>query len=228
MHPSILVPILVILACITSNAHAQGVLYRCESTDGISIQGSPCPKGATQRKIDVQRQVGTAPSPTPAPVVRPVSTTIVPVAPRSAMHGPNEPYPLWECMRADGSTFESRDGVPGKQWVLQPVDPDADAAPAAAQVKMLPSGSLVRPIENTSVESDEPVPDPTPPPAGAGAGQWVADQCTRLPPQQACERFAVRRDALRKQIYAAKPSERATYAPEEQDLTSMLFATCGR
>jgi len=35
-------------------------------------------------------------------------------------------------------------------------------------------------------------------------------------------------DALRKQIYAAKPSERALYAPEEQDLTSMLYAACGR
>ena len=144
------------------------------------------------------------------------------------MHEPNEPYPLWECMRADGSTFESRDGVPGKQWVLKPVDPEADAAPAPAQITMLPNGPIVRPIEGTTVESDEPPADPTPPPPGAGAGQWVADQCTRLPPQQACERFAARRDALRKQIYAAKPSERATYAPEEQDLTSMLYAACGR
>jgi len=87
---------------------------------------------------------------------------------------------------------------------------------------------LIRP----HVEADAPVDaravDTAPPPPGAAPGQWVADQCTQLDPQQACDRFATRRDALRKQIYTAKPSERSTWAPEEQDLTSMLYAACGR
>jgi len=131
-------------------------------------------------------------------------------------------------MRADGSTFDSRTGVPGKQWVPRPDNPDADAdANAPPPIAALPKKGehLVRPY----VQPDAPArpADASPPPPGAAPGQWVADQCTRLDPQQACDRFAARRDALRKQIYAAKPSERATWAPEEQDLTSMLYAACG-
>jgi hypothetical protein len=222
-------------AWLARDARAQDVLYRCESADGISIQGKPCPKGVSQRKIAVQHPAD-APAPTTpvapaqAAVAQPTAR-VVPVAPDNAMHGPNDPYPLWQCMRADGSTFDSRDGVVGKQWVAKPGTPDeavdGNAAPVPAKITALPKGSIVRPIEQATVASDEPTPDPTPPPPGSAPGQWVADQCVRLEPKQACARFAVRRDALRKQIYAAKPSERATYAPEEQDLTSMLFAACG-
>ena len=225
------------LAWLARDASAQDALYRCESADGISIQGKPCPKGVSQRKITVQRAAETAATPTPS--IAPAQaaspqpgTRSVPLAPASAIHGPNDPYPLWQCMRADGATFDSRDGVAGKQWVAKPessdASADADAAAVPAKITTLPKGSIVRPIEQTTVATDAPTPDPTPPPPGAAAGGWVADQCVRLEPQQACERYAARRDALRKQIYAAKPSARATYAPEEQDLTSMLFAACGR
>jgi len=85
----------------------------------------------------------------------------------------------------------------------------------------------VRPISEAKVADDTSTIDATPPPPGAAPGKWVADQCVQLDPQQACDRFATRRDALRKEIYAAKPSERSTYAPEEQDLTTMLYAACG-
>ena len=133
-------------------------------------------------------------------------------------------------MRADGSTFDSRTGVPGKQWVLKPDDPDAVAANAPPKIDIpLKKGQhIVRPNTATDAPTDDHAVDSTPPPPGAAPGQWVADQCTQLEPQQACDRFATRRDALRKQIYTAKPSERATWAPEEQDLTSMLYAACGR
>lgn len=217
------------------DARAQDVLYRCESTDGISIQGKPCPKGVSQRKIAVQRPVETTPAATAPSQAVPAQSTarVVPLAPDSAMRGPNDPYPLWQCMRADGSTYDSRDGVAGKQWVVKPDTPEAaadgNAAPAPAKITTLPKGAILRPIEQTvSVATDEPKPDLTPPPPGAAPGQWVADQCVRLEPQQACARYAVRRDALRKQIYAARPTERATWAPEEQDLSSMLYAACGR
>ena len=228
---------------LAGDALSQGVLYRCESDAGISIQGAPCPKGVTQRKIAVQQPADAVPVPaTPiavqtqtSPLAQPSQPSAphsVPLTPASAMHGPNDPYPLWECMRADGSTFDSRDGIAGKQWVVRPDKPDdADdslAEPAPAQNAKHPKAPIVRQYAEAEVSEDAPRVDHTPPPPGTAPGQWVADQCTRLEPQQACERFATRRNALRKQIYAAKPSERATYAPEEQDLTSMLFAACGR
>ena len=213
-------------------ARADGVLYRCESDAGISIQGTSCPKGSVQRKIAVQSPVDAAPAPVPTHATQAPATPLppqVPIAPSSAMHGPNDPYPLWQCMRADGSTFDSRSGVPGKQWVVKPDDADAGTPP---KVAILPKKGehIVRPYVETDTPTDDHAPaiDAAPPPPGAAPGQWVADQCALLEPQQACERLATRRDALRKQIYAAKPSERALYAPEEQDLTSMLYAACGR
>jgi len=217
---------IMLLPCALS-ARADGVLYRCESDAGISIQGTPCPKGSTQRKIAVQSPVDAAPVPVPQAPTAPAATPEATPS-SSPLRGPNDPYPLWQCMRADGSTYDSRTGVPGKQWVPKPDDPDADAN-APPKIAVLPKKGerIIRPHVEADAPADAPAVDPTPPPPGSAPGKWVADQCTRLDPQQACDRFATRRDALRKQIYAAKPSERAAWAPEEQDLTSMLFAACG-
>lgn len=231
MRRIILLTAIVLLPCALP-ARADGVLYRCESDAGISIQGKPCPKGSIQRKIAVQSPTTTAPVVEPQAPAAPVAPAMAPpVTPASAMRGPADPYPLWQCMRADGSTYDSRTGVPGKQWVLKPDDPDADPnTPPKISIPLKKGEHIVRPYVQADVPTDDHarVVDATPPPPGAAPGQWVADQCTQLDPQQACDRFATRRDALRKQIYAAKPSERATWAPEEQDLTSMLYATCGR
>ncbi|HEY2347199.1 MAG TPA: hypothetical protein VGH80_15210 [Xanthomonadaceae bacterium] len=234
-------------------ARADDALYRCESAAGISIQSTPCPKGVEQKKINFQRPAdvpappprAAASGPAPAPALpardeAPLATIAGhPVTPPNAIHGPNDPYPLWQCMRGDGSTYDSRDGIPGRQWVVaQPAPPDASAAPdptspeaqKAALVQQMKKthGVVVRPYGGPAVtvakDSDSSQP---PPPPGAGPGQWVSDQCEELPPEQACKRYAVRRDALRRQIYAAKPDDRSIYAPEEQDLTSMLYATCG-
>ncbi|HEV2607441.1 MAG TPA: hypothetical protein VGT79_05615 [Xanthomonadaceae bacterium] len=229
MRRIVLLTAIALLPCALP-ARADGVLYRCESDAGISIQGTPCPKGGTQRKIAVQPPANAVPVPVPqAPAVPAAPAAAMPITPSSAMRGPNDPYPLWQCMRADGSTFDSRTGVPGKQWVPKPDDPDA-AANTPPKIAVLPKKGdhIIRPYVEADVPADAPAVDSTPPPPGAAPGQWVADQCTLLDPQQACDRFATRRDALRKQIYAAKPSERATWAPEEQDLTSMLYAACGR
>jgi len=226
------------------DARADDVLYRCESAAGISIQGAPCPKESAQRKIPLQRPAVVAPVPAPAsatpaaaaPATAPAAAVpAMPLTPASAMRGPNDPYPLWVCMRADGSTFDSRTGVAGKQWVLKPADDAASADGSQATAASTKSSAtpklhdlIVRPVESAGTVDPRAAGVPTPPPPGAAPGQWVEDQCVRLDPQQACDRFATRRDALRQQIYAAKPSERATYAPEEQDLTSMLFAACQR
>lgn len=238
-------------------AHADDVVYRCESPAGVSIQSQPCPKGAVQKKIPFQRPPDSAPAPMAAgmpamppppsapPAPPPPIATVGghPVTPANAMHGPNDPYPLWQCMRGDGSTYDSRDGVPGRQWVTAPPPaPDASDASGsndgpspeaikAALAKQVENngGTMVRPYQGPAVSLlDNAAPRTAAPPPGAGPGQWVADQCVQLPPEQACKRYAARRDALRRQIYAAKPSERDLYAPEEQDLTSMLYAACGR
>lgn len=235
-----------------SAAHADDAVYRCQSPTGdVSIQSMPCPKGATQRKIPFQRPLdATAPEAIPAatlasppPAQAPTAAVTIaghPVTPANALRGPNQPYPLWECMRGDGSTYDSRDGIPGRQWVTATPAPPDEAATAAAIAQQQQNaalakqmektgGTLVRPYQGPEVSvqgNDTAHEQPSPPPPGAGPGQWVADQCTQLPPAQACKRFAARRDALRRQIYAAKPSDRSLYAPEEQDLTSMLYAAC--
>lgn len=163
-----------------------------------------------------------------------------PVTPPNAMRLPSQPYPLWECMRGDGSTYDSRDGIPGRRWVTaKPAAPDAsdggdgpspEAQKAALEQQVKNNGgTLVRPYQGPTVSvasNDSTPPAQPPPPPGAGPGQWVNDQCVQLPPEQACKRYAARRDALRRQIYAALPSQRSLYAPEEQDLTSMLYAAC--
>jgi type IV secretory pathway VirB10-like protein len=214
-------------------AAADEAVYRCQATDGtVSIQTAPCPKGATQRKIPFERPPAPASAPPPPPPPPLVAGN--PVTPPSAMRGPNDPYPLWQCMRADGSTFESRDGVPGRQWVPKAeteepaAEPDAASDSAKIAERLRHGGHMVRHVDSTTTNDDaSSAKDRNAPPAGAPPGQWVSDQCTQLEPAQACERYAARRDALRKQIYAAKPSERPQFAPEEQDLTSMLFAACG-
>lgn len=212
-------------------------IYRCETADGISLQSRPCPKGVQQTKRIIQRPAETVPPSQPtAPVVSTAASAVpnqAPVTAATDLHSPNDPYPLWECMRADGSTFDSRNGIPGKQWVVNKTDvtdtdPASIASPAPAQITAVPKGPIVRPYVEADVAQDAPAIDPTPPPPGAAAGAWIADQCTQMEAQKACERFAGRRDALRKQIYAAMPSERIKYAPEEQDLTRMLYAACQR
>jgi hypothetical protein len=207
-------------------------IYRCETEAGISLQSKPCPKGAKQTRRSIARPAEPIP---PAPNAPPAAAASAPppgpITAVADIRGPNDPYLLWQCMRADGSTFESRDGVPGKQWVVKPENSDStgDAVAAPAQITTPAKEPIRRPVESAEVVDAAAAPvDLTPPPAGAAAGAWVADQCTRLEPQQACERYAARRDELRKQIYAAMPSERVKYAPEEQDLTKMLFAACGR
>ena len=211
-------------------------IYRCETPAGISLQSQPCRKGVQQTRLTIQRPIDAPPPDSVAPVAVNPSPPAAPTAPVTAaadIRGPNDPYPLWECMRADGSTFESRAGVPGRQWVVKPADVDANTDTASTgnaaptPITLPAKGPILRPYVQTESTGDAPAADLAPPP-GAAAGQWVADQCIKLGPRQACDRYAVRRDALRKQIYAAMPSERIKYAPEEQDLTSMLYAACQR
>jgi hypothetical protein len=232
----------IVLACVgaalalpftAASVRAQStVIYRCESPAGISLQSKPCPKGAKQTKRSIQRPLQPMP---PASVPEsPIAADAQPSMPVTAaadLRGPNDPYPLWQCMRADGSTFESRDGVAGRQWVVTKTDDaNADGATdetaAPAQITFPAKGPIIRPYVQADAPADGTASDPPPP--GAAPGHWVADQCIRLTPQQACDRYAARRDELRRQIYAAMPSERVKYAPEEQDLTSMLYAACQR
>lgn len=215
------------------SARAQGTtIYRCESAAGISLQSQPCPHGAKQTRRKIERPTDAPPPTPPAPTAVSAPQPTVPSAPLTAdadIHGPNAPYPLWQCMRADGSTFDNRNGVPGKQWVLKPANADSENASEPAQITAIGKDPIVNHIESVTVE-DVTTTHPTqpPPPPGAAPGAWVLDQCTRVEPAQACERYAARRDELRRQIYAAKPSERVKYAPEEQDLSKMLYAACGR
>jgi len=245
--PSIL-PMLFLAAALAGHAGkaapvaepAGEAVYRCQSPEGaVSIQSAPCPKGDVQRKVPFDRPPPSAPAAVSAPAAAPPAPPppLVaghPVTPPAAMHGPGDPYPLWECMRADGSTYESRDGLAGRQWVAST---DAEAAPPAPALPTDPKqlaeyirkgGRLSHPIESTDTADMSNARPSDAPPAGAPPGKWVRDECTQLDPGKACERYAARRDALRREIYAARPSDRAQFAPEEQDLTSMLYAACGR
>jgi hypothetical protein len=206
-------PLLFTIACLSAihAARAQEVLYRCETADGISIQGVPCPKGASQRKIAVPKLAPAATRPpsvdtvSPIPATPPVppaataaataSTTTppppkpgihwVPVTDDALLHGPNDPYPLWQCMRGDGSTYDRRDGKASKQWVptLKPSEDEStpETAPTPAQASALPKRPITRPIEQKVYVAD----DSRPPDLGHLLARGAAPADLRGPAQRA-------------------------------------------
>ncbi|WP_168198972.1 DUF4124 domain-containing protein [Luteimonas granuli] len=84
-------------------------IYRCTGTDGeVVIGNQPCPKGTKQEVRSMARPVDAPPGPEPGPSERPMILPATP--PASNRPVAPSPQPLYECVRPDGSVYESDSG----------------------------------------------------------------------------------------------------------------------
>ncbi len=172
-----------LLAQTDAPAAPGNALYRCQQGRAITIQDTPCPKGATERKIEYSRTGdGTAPAPilappaaappaattpaAPAPAAQPVADP--PAAPEVKPETNNEaanvppqniaaaePPPLWRCS----------DALNGDERLIEQLDTNR---------RCVPLGVLGYNLSGMPTEA-------------AGACRWIEDQCTRLQGDQGCK-----------------------------------------
>ena len=206
-------------------------IYRCTDAAGKqTLRDTPCPKGQQQQTRDMLRPKD-APakppaSPAPMPVAVPETTRTVYLAP---------PRPMYECTTFEGKryTSENGDGNPRWQpyWTLgYPVyggRPRGDAGRGGFRPAPSMAASIGRPQSQAPVQSP-PVPShrPMPWPVAAGGG-WVRDDCTMLPPREACARLRDRRSEIRTRFFNAMPSERDVLRVEERTINARLDNDCG-
>lgn len=208
---------LLLAACRWSHAEVTTV-YRCEAADGsVALQDRPCPAGSDERQGRYR-----APAPAAQPAGQAVAPAPGPPAPAPAQQAvpPPAPPPLWDCVRHDGSRYESATGIPERRWVplwvlgLDPRAPPSLSGRPGRPPPHPPAGAPAAPVAPPGI-------------AGLGAGTWVSDRCVRLPPAEACTRYRERRDALRRRWQLAMPSERDRIKPGERALSAMLQERCG-
>lgn len=89
-------------------------IYRCTGADGEVVIGNvPCDGGAEQQVRNMVRPVDGAPRPV---VVEPPG--LAPAPPPVIQYVvQSPPQALYECVRADGSTYESDTGLGDERWV---------------------------------------------------------------------------------------------------------------
>ena len=208
-------------------------IYRCTDAAGKqTLRDTPCPKGQQQQTRDMLRPKDApakpAPpaSPAPMPVAVPETTRTVYLAP---------PRPMYECVTGEGKryTSDNGDGNPRWQpyWTLgYPVyggRPRGDAGRGGFRPAPSMAASIGRPQSQAPVQSP-PVPShrPMPWPVAAGGG-WVRDDCTMLPPREACARLRDRRSEIRTRFFNAMPSERDVLRVEERTINARLDNDCG-
>ena len=206
-------------------------IYRCTDAAGKqTLRDTPCPKGQQQQTRDMLRPKD-APakppaSPAPMPVAVPETTRTVYLAP---------PRPMYECVTGEGKryTSDNGDGNPRWQpyWTLgYPVyggRPRGNASRGGFRPAPSMAASIGRPQSQAPVQSP-PVPShrPMPWPVAAGGG-WVRDDCTMLPPREACARLRDRRSEIRTRFFNAMPSERDVLRVEERTINARLDNDCG-
>ena len=195
-------------------------MYRCtDATGAIALQDSPCPSHQTEEVRELRRPIDAPIVPrAPAPMAAP-ETPSPPAQEVVVRHV--DAAPLYECLRHDGSRYESESGVPERRWVplwTLGLDPRAPATTF---------GNVGRPKPNPPL--NEPRAQlPAPAPGAYAAGAWVEDRCYRLPAGVACERRRERVSELGRRIFnAVRQSEREQMALEQRGLQEQLRAECG-
>lgn len=164
-------------------------IYRCVDVSGqVSIGNLPCRDGQRQETRSMVRPVDGAP---PAARPDPAPTAAEPPPPRVVVAA--APRPLYECVRPDGSTYESETGDGEPRWVPLWTLGDRDAhvpgrggiggvyggpgtPPAGGISAPRASGLSAPPISRISVPPDPPhpasgrvgPPRPRPPHGGHG------------------------------------------------------------
>lgn len=180
--------VLLLTACLLSSAplalaqDTEVTIYRCAGADGQVVIGNvPCADGDDQQVRSMVRPVDGRPAPraadAPVPSLPPaVQYVSVPAA-----------QPLYECVRDDGSTYESDTGIGEERWIPAwtgggwPIGgyahgggPNRPAHPGAGgrgdigargSTTRAGSGLSAPPVSRISVPADPPRPDP-----GAAAG----------------------------------------------------------
>ena len=173
-------------------------IYRCTGADGsVAIGNVPCTRGSQQEVRSMLRPVDGAPP--PAAAIAPESGQVAP--PPVVQYVVVEPaQPLYECVRADGSTYVNDTGIGEERWVAAwdgygPVgfgvgSPAGHGHPGPAPRRpgignrgattAAGSGLSAPPVSRISIPPDPPRPDPgsasgpRPGPAnGHGQGAWA-------------------------------------------------------
>ena len=237
-------------------AAAQDVrIYRCTDAAGrVAIGNVPCAEGQREEaRTMVRPRDGAAPP-------------VAPAAPTAAAADPDPPtrvivvrppQPLYECVRPDGSVYDSASAEGDPRWVPlwtlgYPVHGgvgrrvDAGRGGAIAPGTGRP-GLSVPPRAGLSVPVGSPprAGDLAPQRAASGGGDrdrrghggyyggggaggtWVRDACSPLPQGEVCDRLVDRRDDLRRRFFNAQQSERDALRVEERGLNARLADDCG-
>lgn len=198
----------------TSPATPPVIVYRCTDAAGkVSLQDAPCARGQAQQERQMLRPQDALPAPPAAPPRPPVQPP--PAAPAPIVYlAP--PRPLYECVTPDGTRYTSDDGRGNPRWVplwtlgyRLPRPAGAGAgAPAAPRPPTPDAGHHRWPLVG-------------------GGGTWVRDDCSMLPPAEACARLRDRRAELRTRFFNAQEKERDALRSEERALNARLDNDCG-
>lgn len=241
-------------AAVAAQDRGEVTIYRCIGTDGQVVIGNvPCAEGSEQEVRRMARPVDAPPTPAaPAPSPRPAPED----APQPVVQyvATQPPQPLYECVRPDGSLYESDSGEGEARWVPVwtsgwPVGGGWHGGPPGRpggrgdigrRGATTPAGSGLSapPVSRISIPADPPRPDPDAaigprprPPHGGGwpvgePGTWERDQCHVLPQAETCGRLRDRRDELRRRFFNAQQRERDTLSVEERGLNARIDRDC--
>lgn len=242
---------LALLAAAPLPAQEDVTIYRCVDAGGqVSIGNLPCREGQRQETRSMVRPVdGNPPPAAAAPAASPP-----PATPELRYVVAEPPQPLYECVRPDGSTYQSDNGDGEPRWVPLwtmgwPVGGVGAGRPGhggrggrsdiGSRGRTIPAGSGLSapPISRISIPPDPPRPDPGSagprprPPHGnhgwpGGAGTWERDECHALPAAETCARLVDRRDDLRRRFFNAQQRERDTLRVEERGLNARIDRDC--
>jgi len=225
-------------------------IYRCTDAAGrVSIGDVPCPPSARQEVRSMVRPVdGTPPPAAPVPATPPAPQPQPQPQPvQYVVRAPAQP--LYECVRPDGSTYESDTGIGEQHWM--PAwnggwlhgghggrRPGHGRTAGRGTSVRQGDGLSAPPVSRISIPNDPPRPDPGPAPgprprpphgvawAGGTPGYWVQDACHALPRAEACARLRDRRDDIRRRFFNAQQRERDTLRIEERGLNARIDEDC--
>jgi hypothetical protein len=214
-HCQRLVVLLAVLpaAALAATEPAPLTIHTCIDASGArSLQDRPCGNARTESTRQVEGSADSAPLPLPEPApVEPPPADPVAVAER------RDPPPLWQCVDHTGRRFDSVDGIPQGRYVplwVVGADPRAplrvfgdEGRPAPGAGPRMPSAPVTAPA----------IMEPM---------VWVEDRCWRLGPAQACARYRVQRDELRRGMFNAMQSRRDALRIEERALSQLLRESC--
>ncbi len=205
----------------TGSARAQAkpaatvTVYRCTDAAGkVSLQDAPCAKGQAQQAREMLRPVDAPASPT-APAKPHAAVPAPQAGPRTVYLAP--PRPLYECVTPEGGRYTSDDGRGNPRWVplwtlgypvVRPRSVLGDNIGHQERVMRPPHRDINWPV-------------------ATGGGTWIRDDCTMLPPAEACARLRDRRSTLRTRFFNAQEKERDLLREEERALNARLDNDCG-